>query len=208
MKIRLPCWIFILCIMGAISCSNNPKPLNQEYLESGQYTQFKKGLTEELKKNVELDESFEWSLQQFTGCETKHFSFPFELDLQKINTIQKSLSEKCTIQRKSQSLTLLGYHKLSNLLIRLILLDRETVYRDQEIIAVTFIDGELRSFRTVGVFQKNLSKQVTSKILLQNESNEILITTRTNRNILYPIEQNNTVLTEYKIDLKGGIRNF
>lgn len=200
---------FSLLFLGIVACTENEQEsLDQEYLESRQFETFQDEASEEKKYNEELDQSLEWHLQQFSDCEVSHLSIPFELSYEKVGALIMDASEGCIVESRSQRLKLLGETNKQNQKIRWVLLERETAYRDQEVMAVTFQDDELRSFKTVGIFRKNPSEKISSKIQARSQADEVRIISLTSRDIFYPIEQTNKITTEYRVSASGNIREL
>lgn len=208
-ELIFPTAVFIVLVFGIVACTENEKEsLDQDYLDSPQYEPFRNEASEEKKLHDKLNKSLGWHLQQFSDCEVSNLSIPFELDYEKVGGLIMDASEGCIIESRAHRLKMLGESIEQDQKIRWVLIERETAYRDQEVVAATFRDGELRSFKTVGVFRKNPSEKISSEIQTRNDGNEIRIVSRTSRNIFYPIEQNNLITTEYKVSASGDIREL
>ncbi len=198
--------LFIFCVTACTE--NEEESLDQEYLESRQYEAFLDDASEEKKQNKELNKSLEWHLQQFSNCEISKLTIPFALNYEKVGELIMDASEGCIVESGSQRLKLLGESTKSNQKFVWVLLERETAYRDQEVLVATFQDDELRSFKTVGVFRKNPSEKISSEIHTRDEESEIRIISRTTRNIFYPFEQENIMTVEYEVGSSGDIRQL
>lgn len=195
--------LFFVVMVAIISC-NEKKSIEKDYLESEAYRSFKERTDQEIEQKAKLAASFKVSLRQFVGCKADKFETPFKLELAQLEKIP----EECILNREAESLKLLGESNNSNQLIRWILLERTTVYNDQELVAAVFQDQELQSFKTVGVFQKNPSRLISSVLKVEKEAEKIRITSQTTREIVYPIEQTNTVTATYQIDATGDIQQL
>lgn len=207
----MPEWVLLLIISCFLfSCAENKseQKVDQDYLESQEFSSFNQDVIEErLKKAKNI--TLESRLQQFSQCQDHNqIRIPFDIDNREIISLSESTSEICTVGDSRQSLKLLGESRFQDQIIRWILLERQTAYRDQELFVTTFKDGELRSFNTVGIYKENPSEDIKTEIRVRNKGNVLYVTSRTNRHLLYPIDQQNAVTTEYQIDTDGGIREL
>ena len=92
--------------------------------------------------------------------------------------------------------------------MRWYLLEYQSAYRDAEVITATFSGRELRSFKTVGIYEQIPARSIQTKISVNRKGNSIIIKSETIRDIKYPLEQKNTITTEYEIDASGGINEL
>lgn len=202
--------ILILASLLYISCAENQseQEVDQNYLDSQEYSSFNQDAIEERLQKAK-NATLESRLQQFSECEdSNQIGIPFNIDGQDILSFSEDASEICTVVNNRQSLKLLGESRFQNKIIRWILLDRQTAYRDQELLAVTFSGNDLRSFNTIGVYKENPSEDIKTEIQVRNKENILHVTSRTNRNLLYPIDQQNTITTMYQINADGDIREL
>lgn len=211
MKFLIPRWItllFVSCVLFSCAENESEKQVDQDYLDSQEFSSFNQDAIEERlqkAKNITLESR----LQQFSQCiDSNQIRIPFDIDSREIISLSEGTSEICTVGNGQQSLKLLGESRLQDQTIRWILLERQTAYRDQELFATTFQGGELRSFNTVGIYKENPSEDIKTEIRVRNKGNVLHVTSRTNRHLLYPIDQQNAVTTEYQIDTDGGIREL
>lgn len=189
------------------ACSDgNQSTVDQQYLNSKQYAEFKKRSLHETQQKKRKDLSLQSFLQQFGNCaDVQLKSLPIEFDADQVQHLLDTPKNFCSIETDTREIRFIAESFLSGYTLRWILVAQKTAYQDQELIASTFSDGELRSFTTVGVFKKNLSERITSNIRVQSQDGGIRITSTTNRDIIYPIEQANTIVSEYVIDEAGNI---
>lgn len=201
---------FILTLL--ISCAGeqeSEQQVDQNYLDSQSYSDFDEDAAREGEIRAKNNASMEVRLQQLAECEDiTSKMIPFEIDDQEISALSESEPDNCTIENDQQSLRLLGESQFREQTIRWILLERQTAYRDQELLITTFRENNLQSFNTVGVFKKNPSEEILTEIQVRNKDNNVHVSSRTIRNIFYPIEQENTITTDYIIDTDGSIREL
>lgn len=205
--------LLFLILPLLISCGGNgeesEEQVDQNYIESQEYSDFDQDATREGEIKAKTNASMQARLQQFVECEdVDQMEIPFEVNEQQLIGAFGNIPENCTVENEHQSLKLLGESHFQNQIIRWIVLDRQTAYRDQELLATTFREGDLQSVNTVGVYKKNPSEEILTEVQVQNKNSTIHVTSRTTRNILYPIEQKNIITTEYQIDTDGSIREL
>lgn len=199
--------IFLTVLLQSCTQSETQK-VDQEYVDSQEYSRFNQDVIEERLKKAK-NATIESRLQQFSECDDKsQIGVPLSIDEKDIVSLSADTSEVCTVENKRQSLKLLGETNHQNQTIRWILLERQTAYRDQELFATTFRDGRLLGFITVGVYKENPSENIKTEIRVRNKGDILHVTSRTHRNLLYPIDQQNAVTTEYQIDADGSIREL
>jgi hypothetical protein len=208
MKILAPQWMLILAVAVSLFACKENKPLDKAYLESEEYAAFHKRAKNEIELKTRNEGSYKWNAHEFTDCNVEMLSLPFEFNSQIVELLQKNISGHCILEEKERSLKIIGETIFSNCQIRWILLNRQTAYRDQELVAVVFQGQELKSFKTLGVYKKNLSREALSRISVSKRAGKVRILSKTDRNIIYPIEQTNIITAEYEIDAQGVIRQL
>ena len=198
--------IWILLSTACTDTDTNQSTIDQKYLESKQYTEFKNRSLHETQQKTRNDVSLHSLLQQFGNCaDVELKSLPVEFDADQVQHLLETATDLCSIETDTRKIRLIAESFSSGYTLRWILVAQKTAYQDQELIAATFSDGELRSFTTVGVFKKNLSERITSNIRVQSQDGGTLIISTTDRDITYPIEQANTIESEYIINEAGNI---
>lgn len=201
---------FSLCIALAIvlsiaACSEQ-KSVDQDYLRSQQYNEFKKRTMMEARRKGQKPLTLKAFLQQFRNCSNLPLKpLPVHFDGQDISELSQAAPDSCSFNTDLHRFKLIAETFTSNHILRWILLERKTAYRDQELVVSTFRDDELRSFKTVGIYKKNLSERVMSNIHVRPDNGNVRILTQTTRNIAYPIEQTNNIETMYDINKLGDI---
>ncbi|NIT59293.1 MAG: hypothetical protein GWN00_24640 [Aliifodinibius sp.] len=197
-------------VVNVISCSdeNQKQKVDQQYLDSKEYSSFKKNTDREITKNSN-SQNLADDLVEISDCSSiSNFKTSFSLDWDVLQELTKSV-DPCISEKEGRQLTLLGEQSLEPLLVRWYLLEHQSAYRDAEIVVATFMDGELRSFNTVGMYEKIPAHNIRTKILVDGKGEDtILIRTETIRDIKYPIEQKNTITAEYEINSEGGINEL
>jgi len=198
--------LLALAIVVSIAACSEQKSVDKQYLHSEQYNKFKKRTVLESQQKAQKALSLKSFLQQFRNCaELPLEPLPAYFDAEKINQLSQSAPDTCSINMDLQGFKMLAETFTSDHVLRWILLDRKTAYRDQELIVSTFRDDQLRSFKTVGIYKKNPSENVTSEVRVRPANGHVRIKTHTTRNILYPIEQTNNIESMYAIDELGDI---
>lgn len=204
--------LLILILPLLISCGQEQesnRQVDQSYLDSQEYSEFNEKAARESEMKAKKNASMQERLQRFAECAVSdQMQIPFEVDNQEVMAAAEKTTESCSVENELQSLKLLGESRLQNQTIRWIVLERQSAYRDQELLVSTYRDSELRSFNTVGIFKKNPSEEISTEIEVRNKGNTLYVISRTTRNIIYPIEQENVVTAEYQINADGSIREL
>ncbi len=193
------------------ACEKESEPVNKEYIESEAYKEFKKDSKNHFSEQINGYESLHLYLQKFDPCTNAlTLSLPLQLDK---NTLQKYAVEfenKCGSTEPEDippyNLQDIGYTSLKDLTIRWMILEKESIYEDQQLLAVAYKDTELSDFKIIGKFKKNLSQKISSDIQVSQRGKLVYIYTKMRRDIMYPIEQKNIVETNYLINRSGDIR--
>lgn len=209
-KILTPFWILLIFLTVSLqSCTQNEsKKVDQEYLDSEKYSSFNQEVIEERLEKAK-NATMKSRLQQFSKCEYETLMrAPLSITEEDIVSVTEDTTDVCTVENNRQSLKLLGKSHFQNQTIRWVLFERQTAYQDQELYATTFREGKLQSFLTVGVYKENPSESIKTEIRVRKKDNSLYLASRTDRNLLYPIDQQNTVTTEYLIGADGSIRKL
>lgn len=205
MKNSFSLFIAFAIVIAITSCSEQTI-IDEQYLRSQQYTEFQNRAVHEAQQKIRKPLSLESFLQQFKNCAQLPIRpLPTHFNAQQVSKLSKAVLDSCSIETDFQHIKLLAKSYTPNHTLRWILLDHKTTYRNQELVVSVFRDDQLRSFKTVGVYKKNLSENVTSKIHVRSDDDGVRILTETIRNILYPIEQVNTIESRYEINKMGDI---
>lgn len=200
----------IMVSVAVLSCSEEEEQtVDQEYLDSQEYSSFKDDANTEIKENAEASKTLSQDLQKVAECTTaEQLSIPLSTNEDDLAEWLQSASKECQLENEVRTITLLGSKKITDVNMQLVLFERQTVYTDDELIAVTYNGDELLSFTTVGIYQKNPTREITSDVRFEKDGDGILITSVTNRKIKYPIDQENRIETLYKVDGNGGIEEL
>ncbi len=201
-------FIVFAVVVSSASCSEEQeRKVDQQYLNSQDYSSFKKSTDEELKSN-DHSENLADDLIEISYCSSKSIlESPLFLDWEVLEGL-KAKAESCYIEEESQRLTLVGEQSLELQTVRWFLLEYPSAYRDAEVIVATFSGKELRSFDTVGIYEQIPARSIQTDISVNSKENSIFIRSETIRDIKYPLEQKNTITTEYEIDANGGINEL
>ena len=201
-------FIVFAVVVSSASCSEEQEQkVDQQYLNSQDYSSFKKSTDKELKSN-DHSENLADDLIEISDCSSKSIlESPLFLDWEVLEGL-KAKAESCYIEEESQRLTLVGEQSLELQMVRWFLLEYPSAYRDAEVIVATFSGKELRSFDTVGIYEQIPARSIQTDISVNSKENSIFIRSETIRDIKYPLEQKNTITTEYEIDANGGINEL
>lgn len=201
-------FIVFAVVVSSVSCSEEQdKKVDQQYLNSQEYSSFKKNTNEELKSN-DHSENLANDLVEISDCSfSAALQSPFSLDWEVLEGL-KAKAESCHLEEENQRLTLVGIQSLEQQTVRWFLLEHPSAYRDAEVIVATFSGKELRSFNTVGIYEQIPARSIQTDITVNSRGSNIFIRSKTIRDIKYPLEQKNTITAEYEIDAEGGINEL
>ncbi|MDZ7680571.1 MAG: hypothetical protein U5J63_02390 [Fodinibius sp.] len=198
--------VLLLLIVGCDKLDT--AEVDQQYLQSKTYADFEQEIALEQQRKSYEKAPIDAHLKDFENCNAAtSLSLPLTLDAITISKLSNN-TQDCIVEKEMMTLKLLAETQAPHHLVRWILIDYKTSYRDQRLVLSAFRDGELRSFRTIGVYKKNLSEYIRSYISAEATANGMIVSTETKRSIQYPIEQDNMVQTNYNIDEQGGITEF
>ncbi|WP_440998731.1 hypothetical protein [Fodinibius sp. SL11] len=197
--------VVLLLSVVLFSCSDRA-PVNEQYLETETYKQFSKNQQNEYTTRLKNLQSLKKYLTEFAECNTEQeLSFPVQFDgsiLEREHNACEQVAEKVNRNFTSQRI---GYSKWQDIVIRWILLQKESVYEDAELLAATYRGNTLIGFQTVGVFRQNLQQNFSTDIEVAQDRDQIVIKSAVDRGIKYPFEQNNVIETVYQVDTSGTI---
>lgn len=205
---------YLFICLSAVYCNkeSGEQEIGSEYLASEDYRQFEQQTNSEIEHKKEQLTGIADHLKNLSNCGIVNvLSFPFVIDQEDLTALQKQNSG-CNFNSNNEevhfTLSMLGKNTFQDIDLYWVLVDWESMHTDKELLAVTVSDDSLRSFKTVGIFKKNLSRDINTEAHAELTDPGVQITSVTIRKILYPIEQNNTVITEYRIDPQGTIREL
>ena len=203
-------FLFILfaVIVGSVSCSKEQEQkVDQQYLNSQDYAAFKESTNEELKSNDDSNNLAD-DLIAISDCGSiSDLEAPVVLDWEMLEGLTAN-AEACQTEKEGQRLTPVGVQSYGTQTVRWYLLEHQSAYRDAEVITATFSGKELRSFKTVGIYEQIPARSIQTEISVNRKGNSIFIKSEIIRDIKYPLEQKNTITTVYEIDAKGGINEL
>lgn len=206
---RLVCLLVLLVFTFFVSCSEDEKhTVDQQYLDSEEYTSFKENADSEIQTSQNDSENIGEDLVAITECTSAQtFVTPVSFEWVDIEELRGQVAN-CEKKSESTTITMFAQQKWSNQVLRWYILERQSAYRDAEVIVATFDGNRLRSFMSVGFFEKIPARTVSTTISVNQRDDMLYIRSETNRNIKYPLDQENTIITDYEIDANGGINEL
>lgn len=197
--------LILLLSIFLFSCGERA-PVNEEYLDSEDYKQFKKNQQKEYAIRIKTHQSFKNFLTGFVECSGgRELSFPIqfggeilEMDQGSCDTVRNKFNRNFTI-------SYIGYSEWKDIIIRWILLQKESVYDNAELLAVTYHDNSLIGFQTVGVFRENLQQNFSTEIEVSQHDDHLNIKSVMDRGLKYPFEYDNVIQSTFQIDTTGKI---
>lgn len=206
MTIRTFRGMLILFLVAFIASCGGEESIDADYLDSKQYQQFKEKQEQEYAEYVDDRESLQKLLKAFGECTLgKKWSYPIQFDDQVLSEASSSCKSITNKYKSSFSFYPIGYSEFGDVTIRWIKLNKQTGYKDIELWATTYQGDSLISFKTIGVFQENLSKEITTNITIENNGEYLSISTSMKRGIKYPFEYDNVIDSTFRIDTLGII---
>ncbi|WP_138429544.1 hypothetical protein [Fodinibius saliphilus] len=192
----------ILIIFGGCDSA----PVDKRYLNSKEFKQFSKTQKQEYAAQVSDRHSLEKFINALVVCKKKtKLSFPLQFK----KNLLKSDGSKCSRVTKhfntSFDVEIIGYSYFEPIFIRWIILERASVYENLELLVVTHKEDKVLDFQVVGNFRKNLSQKISTDIRVSQKGDFVYITSVSDRNLKYPIEQEQIVENKYLIGRKGQI---
>lgn len=207
--LKLQVILFGLVLLAGCAAEEGSQQIDQSYMETERYSEFEQQSKEEILHNEQNTQSFTGNLQQLSQCkQIQKISFPFTIDQERLNQLE-NVPETCTVeshQKPSYTVKAIAINEYKDLQLYWILLDRPSVYRNQGLFAATFQNDSLVNFNTIGSFEKDLSKEVTSEIQVRQVYDEVIISSTTHRKIIYPFEQENTVEESFIVTADGEVK--
>lgn len=211
-------YIFALTVLISFSgCTDTDEEQNQEvvdqqYVDSETYDSFSGQADEEQENTDNQKEGLTAQLRHLTDCSvSQSFTAPFTIDSLTVTEWEESDQNDClseeSFQERSHTLKIIAQTSLNGIKILWLLRSRVSMYRDQELFAATYSDQELLNAESIGVYRKNLKEKIYTDIEVNSTGSELVIATIENRDIKYPIEQNNSIENSYSIDSEGVIHN-
>lgn len=195
----------LLISVFLISCGDRA-PVDQEYLESEQYQKFSEKQAQEHTFQIESYKTLEKYLAELGKCDLgSERSYPLQIDdrvLEQEHSACKAVGDKYNTNFRIRNL---GYSSFEDIIIRWIIVKKESIYEDTEFIAATYREDSLISFQTVGVFRQNLQQDISTNIKVDRQDNYIRIQSSMDRGIKYPFNYNNVIRSTFQIDTLGRI---
>ncbi|HEX6982562.1 MAG TPA: hypothetical protein VF181_07355 [Balneolaceae bacterium] len=198
-----------LLILAAFLTSCDSGSVDQNYVKSGKYEEFERKSRQEAIRKDKQKRSFAAHMQALGNCKQSEAHFPLKISRKQIASLLKTSAEDCeqlmVADRLGFEIQLLKEIQLPSYTLKWVLLDQKSVYDNRRLLAVTFRNDSLVNFEEVGVFQKNLSKDINTTIEVTKKGEKLLIESEINRKIIYPVEQKNVINRRFTINPKGII---
>ncbi len=210
MPLNMPTLVlgFLAFLLFILSGCESP-PVDKDYLESESYKEFDKIRKQEYAAQVNSRESLEAYLQELINCpKGDELSLPLQFSENQLQNPENQCRQLTDQFNTSFKVQILGYSRFKATFIRWILLEKESVYKDLELLAVTHRDTTLAGVQTVGTFKKNLSQNISTDIRVSQKGEFIYITSYTDRSLKYPFTYDNIIESAYKIDSLGVIKKY
>lgn len=192
-----------LLVLLTFSCSKEQdQTVDQQYLESQEYDRFKKNTDQEIESSANKEMDIGQQLEALSKCEfMPQVTLPATFGWDELQDFIKDT--ECQQDQESSRITFLG--KQQGHTLGWFVIEYQSAYRDAKIVVATFDGRQIRSFRTVGAFEKVPAREISTMVSVNEKNGVFYIQSETNRNIKYPLKQENTIVTEYRIDESGGI---
>lgn len=210
-KYAIAIGLVILCSSFITACSSENEDegtVNEQFTSSKEYNAFNESARQELDSNTGQPSDLVDYLKNAAECEsTRQLAIPFEADSTVINEETIGALDNCigADEEASSALLLFGETPFGDIDIKWMMRIRESMYRDWELMAVTYEGDQLLNFQAVGSYRDNLKEHIFSNIEVNRQGSALIITANTERDIEYPIKQLNTEYKEFRIDRDGMI---
>ena len=196
--------IIALFTLVMFSCAEEQnQTVDEQYLDSQEYNSFKENSEKERTKRADQNDDLGQQLSAFVECEVSELPLPTTIEWDNIQSLAKD--SECVQEWIKSEISFIGKQDRPNITIGWFLVEYQSAYRDAEIIVATFVDEQIRSFQTVGLFEKVPAREINTTVSVDWKGDGIYIRSETNRDINYPLDQENSIVASYKIDANGGI---
>jgi hypothetical protein len=199
-------WGCLLILLAVGACNGSEEgQINRQYLQSEKFSGFKAQSLSEIEKNKQGNQSLALKLEAFAECDDGTFTIPTRIDITEVSKRSKKTVSECISEGKAYNLISIGTAPSFDYIIHWVLLDRKTAYRNQQLLAVILKKDKVQDYKIVGQYQENPTRNINSLINVSKNNGHIVLKAEIKRHIFYPIEQSNTMLTEYSINKEGYI---
>jgi|GEM_PF-5894110 len=203
-------WLFLPILILACS-DNHSETINEQYLKSSRYTAFKKSAHQEKKRRAKREKSVQDGLRLLPQCkQPNELSLPFQINEENLSRLLKNSG--CNAlevnQLKNSPLKLIGKSHFRDADIYFVLNDNDILSTNRQLVAVTFRENHLFDKKVIGLYKKSITKRVSTDVSVSIDGEILKVVSKMNRNIEYPIKQENTVSAQYEIDGRGHIREI
>ncbi len=193
-------------LISACGDTENEEQIDGEYLKSGEYQSFAED--SRLESESSKDTGVQSRLMRLPECtDVRNLTLPVTIDENELEDLLARSPDCPALETSTVTETeikLIGRLSGNNPESWLILLEPVSVYKNRELAVATAYEGELFAYETVALFQENLSRDITTELMLE-QNGEIQITAVSHRKISYPIEQENVLKVRFTIRSDGAI---
>lgn len=203
----------LFSLFGCTDSDNEPtrEIVDQQYMNSDRYHSFSRQADQEQRNARNQKIGLTAQLKSLTDCSvSESLTAPFTIDSLKIKQWIESGENNCiseqSFERSPYTLKVLAQTSFENINILWVLRSKISMYQDQELFIATYEDKELLSAENVGAYRENLKEKISTDIEVSPKDRELMIAAVENRNIKYPIEQNNSIENVYYVTYRGRIR--
>jgi hypothetical protein len=183
--------------------------VDQDYIESAKYQEFELKSRQEADKKDSQEKSFVALLEDLGNCRQTKADFPLIINHKEISSLlkvsERSCQQKLMADHFGFKIQLLKEISQPDYLLKLVLLEKESVYDDWRLLIVTFGNDTLINFKEAGIFQNNLSKNISTEIEFIKKGENLFINSEISRQIIYPVEHENVIIRQFVINSKGII---
>lgn len=211
--------VFLFALVALVSFSGcagsgnepNREIVDQQYVDSETYHSFSSQANQEQENARNQKNGMSAQLKSLTDCSaSQSLNAPFTIDSLKIMEWNDSDGNNCfnkqSFEKSPYTLKVLAQTSFNDVKILWILRSRISMYQDQELFIATYEDEELHSAESIGAYRENLKEKISTDIEVSPKNRQLVIAAVENRDIKYPIEQNNSIENIYYVTSRGGIK--
>lgn len=197
---------FLLICLFAFACGEDAA-VDESYLDSEAYSEFSEHQQEEYAAQIKNYNSLQKYLAAYARCPMgKEWAFPLQIDADTFDEYGGECEEIAAKFDRNYSARNIGYSRFQDFVIRWLVLQKESVYEDSELLAATYRDDALASFQSIGLLRENLSEDISTRVEADLQDQFVDISSYKNRGMRYPFRYDNVIESTYRIDTSGVIR--
>lgn len=207
----------LLCLLLMGGCGNDTegeREIDRRYMESGKFEEFNRESRREAERRAGEVSTLEERLNLLPECpadDTSLLDLPLTITEEKLESHpETSAAESCPGLNPGLTdeaeISLLGSITGNRFRLWLVLVKYPSVYRNWELIVATAGGtGSLSAFRTVGQYQHNLARDISTELDIRRRNGKFRLASTTRRKISYPIKQENEITEEVVVGIDGSI---